>query len=269
MRQLGKFIEERLAGYSAERDKLAPPATSEISPYLQCGAISVRQVWDAVEERRSQSSGDPAESIDAFQRQLVWREFSYEILSSYPALPTQPYREEFLDFPWKPDADLLARWQQGETGYPLVDAGMRQLASHGWLPGRVRMVVASFLAKHLLQNWTAGEKWFRRRLIDADLACNAFNWQWVAGCGLDAAPYFRIFNPIIQSKKFDPAGEYVSRHVPELRQLPAKYIQAPWTAPDSVLNDAGIKLGRDYPHPVVEHAAARERALAAYHGLGS
>lgn len=265
--QLSKFTDEHLAAYSSIRDMLDQPATSGISPYLQCGAISARQVWDAMERQRGASDPETEESVDAFQRQLIWREFCYQVLAAFPRLARQPYREEFARFPWRPNERLLEFWQQGETGYPVVDGAMRQLAGEGWMPGRVRMVVASFLVKHLLQNWTAGEQWFRRRLIDADLACNAFNWQWVAGCGFDAAPYFRIFNPVTQGAKFDPAGEYVRRHVPELKNLPQKYIHAPWTAPASVLRQAGVDLGRNYPYPAVEHTAARERALAAYHRL--
>jgi deoxyribodipyrimidine photo-lyase len=269
VRQLSGFIDESLVAYSTDRDMLDRPSTSGISPYLQCGSLSIRQVWDAIERRRGAGDPETEESVDAFQRQLVWREFSYQVLAAFPSLATQPHREEFARFPWRPDDRLLEHWQRGETGYPVVDAAMRQLSSEGWMPGRVRMVVASFLVKHLLQNWTRGEQWFRKRLADADLACNAFNWQWVAGCGFDAAPYFRVFNPVAQGTRFDPAGEYVRQHVPELRRLPSKYIHSPWTAPDSVLSQAEIDLGRSYPRPVVEHAAARERALAAFHGLRS
>ena len=201
---------------------------------------------------------------DAYLRQLGWREFSYYLLSHWPTLPQDPFRPEFNNFPWRADADLLKRWQRGLTGYPFVDAGMRQLWRTGWMHNRVRMVAASFLVKHLLIPWQHGAAWFWDTLVDADLANNAASWQWVAGSGADAAPYFRIFNPIIQGKKFDPQGHYVRRWVPELANLPASHIHEPWNASAKTLEDAGVALDREYPRPIVEHALARARALAAY-----
>jgi deoxyribodipyrimidine photo-lyase len=201
---------------------------------------------------------------DAYLRQLGWREFSYHLLNHWPTLPRDPFRPEFGNFPWRPDTDLLERWQRGLTGYPLVDAGMRQLWRTGWMHNRVRMVAASFLVKHLLIPWQDGAAWFWDTLVDADLANNSASWQWVAGCGADAAPYFRIFNPIIQGRKFDPDGSYIRRWVPELENLPASHIHEPWNAPAETLERAGVRLDQNYPRPVVDHRAARARALAAY-----
>jgi deoxyribodipyrimidine photo-lyase len=182
-------------------------------------------------------------------------------------MPEAPLRPAFADFPWQPDAALLRAWQRGQTGYPIVDAGMRQLWRFGWMHNRVRMVVASFLVKHLLQPWQDGAAWFWDTLLDADLANNSASWQWVAGCGSDAAPYFRVFNPVLQGEKFDPAGRYVRRFVPELARLPDQYLHRPWEAPDVVLHGASIRLGRDYPRPIVDHATARQRALDAFSAL--
>jgi deoxyribodipyrimidine photo-lyase len=197
----------------------------------------------------------------------VWREFSYYLLHHWPSFPDTPFRDAFAAFPWVDDDEALMRWQNGITGYPFVDAGMRELWETGWMHNRVRMVVASFLVKDLLIPWQQGEAWFRDTLVDADIANNAASWQWVAGCGADAAPYFRIFNPVTQGRKFDPDGTYTRRYVPELGTLPDKYLHAPWTAPQDVLDDAGIVLGRDYPVPLVDHRKAREAALAAYESV--
>ena len=199
---------------------------------------------------------------------MLWREFSYHLLWHRPELPEVPLRQRFATFPWAPDAALLRAWQRGRTGYPVVDAGMRQLWRHGWMHNRVRMITASLLVKHLLQPWQAGAAWFWDTLVDADLASNSASWQWVAGSGSDAAPYFRVFNPILQGEKFDPTGRYVRRFVPELARLPDAYVHRPWEAPDAVLRAAGVVLGRDYPRPVIEHAEGRARALAALAELG-
>ena len=260
--KLAAYIDTRLGDYADDRDRLDIPATSELSPYLAAGVLSARTVWDAID-----SAGIDGESGAAFLRQLAWREFSYDLLAGHPDLAIEPYRPAFRDFPWVDNPGWLERWCEGETGYPVVDAAMRQLRATGYIPGRGRMVAASFLTKHLRQDWRAGERWFRERLVDFDPALNAFNWQWVMGCGADAAPYFRIFNPVLQGRKFDPAGAYVRRWVPELTALPGRWVQAPWEAPAVELAAAGIELGRHYPAPVVDHRTAREQALGAYRSL--
>ncbi|HEY9715120.1 MAG TPA: FAD-binding domain-containing protein, partial [Chroococcales cyanobacterium] len=197
-------------------------------------------------------------------KEIGWREFAYHILHNFPATPDEPLQKKFDRFPWSNEKDSLKAWQKGATGYPIVDAGMRQLWHIGWMHNRVRMIVASFLTKDLLISWHHGARWFWDTLVDADLANNTLGWQWAGGCGADAAPYFRIFNPELQGEKFDPRGEYVKRWVPELAQLPDKWIHKPWKAPPAVLNAANIELGKDYPLPLVEHARARQRALAAF-----
>ena len=202
--------------------------------------------------------------LETFIREVIWREFSNTLLFYWPDLPDAPFRKDFAAFPWRRDEKLLKTWQRGQTGYPIVDAGMRELWHTGYMHNRVRMVVASFLIKHLMIPWQEGEAWFWDTLVDADLANNAASWQWVAGSGADAAPYYRIFNPVTQGEKFDPGGAYVKRWVPELRELPADILHAPWMVPALELKAAGVVLGKSYPHPVVDHAAARVRALSAY-----
>jgi deoxyribodipyrimidine photo-lyase len=261
--RLDAFLEESLAGYPERRDRPGLDATSGLSPYLHFGELSPRQVWYVVSGAMAARPG-MRRGGEAYLRQLGWREFSSYLLHHWPTLPAQPFRPEFGNFPWRDDSRALACWQQGRTGYPIVDAGMRQLWQTGWMHNRVRMVVASFLVKHLLIPWQDGAAWFWDTLVDADLANNAASWQWVAGSGADAAPYFRIFNPILQGKKFDPKGDYVRRWVPELAGLPAAHIHTPWDAPAELLAEAGLRIGTDYPAPIVDHAAARERALAAY-----
>jgi deoxyribodipyrimidine photo-lyase len=194
---------------------------------------------------------------------MIWREFSYHLLYHFPRMATDPLREEFASFPWHVDRKTLKIWQQGQTGYPIVDAGMRELLQTGWMHNRVRMIAASFLVKHLLQPWQAGAAWFWDTLVDADLANNAASWQWIAGCGTDASPFNRVFNPILQGQKFDPEGAYVRRWVPELAAVPDEYIHAPWEAPRATLHFAKVRLGRNYPVRVVEHATGRRQALAA------
>ena len=261
--RLERFLEEGLERYPDLRDRPDLEGTSGLSPHLRFGELSPRQVWHVV--RSVMAVRAPARTGgDAYLRQLGWREFSYYLLSHWPILPREPFRSEFADFPWRSDPDLLERWQQGLTGYPFVDAGMRQLWRTGWMHNRVRMVVASFLVKHLLIPWQHGAAWFWDTLVDADLANNSASWQWVAGSGADAAPYFRIFNPIIQGKKFDPEGNYVRRWVPELADLAVNDIHEPWNASVETLDEAGVRLDQDYPRPIVEHAAARARALEAY-----
>ncbi len=266
--RLEEFVDDDLDRYKKQRDLPDVDATSKLSPHLRFGEVSPRQVWHAVRSHIASGSATQA-AAEAYLRQLGWREFSYNLLHHWPTFPTEPFRDEFADFPWRDDDDALKRWQQGNTGYPIVDAGMRQLWRTGWMHNRVRMVVASFLVKHLLIPWQDGERWFWDTLVDADLANNSASWQWVAGCGADAAPYFRIFNPILQGRKFDPDGRYVRHWVPELNDLPAKYLHEPWAAPEEILDTAGVRLGRDYPQPIVDHPAARERALEAYKKLRS
>jgi len=258
-----RFLRDGMADYASRRDLPGVPGTARISPHLHFGEIGPRQVWQAV---TMAAAGDPRRKAGAaaFLRELVWREFSHHLLFHFPHLPERCFRPEFEEFPWAPDGTRLRAWQRGLTGYPLVDAGMRELWTTGWMHNRVRMVAASFLVKHLLQPWQDGAAWFWDTLVDADLANNAASWQWVAGCGADAAPYFRIFNPTLQGQKFDPDGTYTRRWVPELSRLPDRYLQAPWTAPGAVLAKAGVELGRTYPKPIVEHDAARRAALAAY-----
>ena len=261
--RLEGFLEQGLVTYSTQRDRPDLDGTSRLSPHIHFGELSPRQIWRVV---RSAMAAQPSAHTggDAYLRQLGWREFSYYLLGHWPTLPQAPFRPEFGDFPWRADAALLKCWQRGQTGYPFVDAGMRELWRTGWMHNRVRMVAASFLVKHLLIPWQHGAAWFWDTLVDADLANNSASWQWVAGSGADAAPYFRIFNPIIQGKKFDPEGHYVRRWVPELSRLPASHIHEPWNATPGMLLDAGVGLGQDYPRPVVDHGAARARALAAY-----
>ena len=211
-----------------------------------------------------QSGNADEKNAMVFLSEIAWREFSYVLLFHHPELATENYNASFENMPWRSDEVELKAWQRGQTGYPIVDAGMRQLWATGWMHNRVRMIVASFLTKHLLIHWAEGEKWFWDTLVDACPAANAASWQWTAGSGADAAPYFRVFNPITQGEKFDETGDYVTAWCPELTELPRKYLYSPWTAPESVLKDAGIELGKDYPRPLVEHKEGRERALAAY-----
>jgi len=264
--RLAEFIEESLAHYSGERDVPALASTSRLSPHLHFGEIGPRQIWSALDTARH---GNAALGGGAgkFLSELGWREFSYNLLYDHPALPERSLRQEFDRFPWRRDAMALRAWQRGRTGYPIVDAGMRQLWHSGWMHNRVRMIAASFLIKHLLLDWRRGESWFWDTLVDADLASNAASWQWVAGSGADAAPYFRIFNPVLQGQRFDADGAYVRQWVPELAGLEAKHIHAPWRAPAQQLQAANVVLGKTYPRPIVDHAAARQRALAAFASL--
>ncbi len=263
---LESFLDEALERYRDERDRPDLNATSRLSPYLHFGEISPRLIWHAVKAFQSVRA-DISVGADSFLRELGWREFCRHLLFHWPEIPQKPMRERFSDFPWRRAPSLLQAWQQGQTGYPIVDAGMRQLLHTGWMHNRVRMIVASFLVKDLLQPWLDGETWFWNRLVDADLANNAAGWQWVAGCGADAAPFFRLFNPVLQGKKFDPDGLYVKRWIPELSALPPRIVHEPWRASASELDKAGIELGRDYPLPLVDHASARQRALSLYQEL--
>jgi len=260
---LREFCAEHLRAYARQRDVPGVSGTSRLSPYLHFGEIGPRQVWRAVSAAVGRDDGC-APAADTYLREIGWREFGYHLLFHFPDTPTLPLRPAFRAFPWADDPRVLRAWQRGRTGYPIVDAGMRELWATGWMHNRVRMIVASFLVKHLLLPWQAGAAWFWDTLVDADLASNTLGWQWTAGCGADAAPYFRVFNPILQGEKFDPLGTYVRRWVPELAALPNALIHQPWKAGPLALAAAGVVLGRDYPQPIVEHAAARQRALAAF-----
>lgn len=254
--RLTQLLKNAIEKYVSKKDYPSENSTSHLSPYLHWGELSPTQIW----HQASRSYGG---EVLPFLRQLGWREFSYHLLFHFQELPSKPLRSAFEHFPWERDSESLRAWQIGKTGYPLVDAGMRELWHTGIMHNRVRMVVASFLVKHLLLPWQKGEEWFWDTLVDADLANNAASWQWVAGCGADAAPYFRIFNPSLQSQKFDPKGAYIKRWVPELQALDSTYIHSPWQAPSEVLQRAGIQLGTTYPFPIVDHGFARNRALAA------
>lgn len=260
--RLSAFLHDGgIVGYRTRRDLPAAEGTSRLSPHLAFGEISPYQIWAAA---TAPDLEIPAPDLETFLSEILWREFSYTLLYFNPDLATRNFQPRFDAFPWRDNAELLPHWQTGRTGYPMVDAGLRQLWQTGWMHNRVRMITASFLVKHMLLDWRHGEDWFWDTLVDADPANNAASWQWVAGSGADAAPYFRIFNPISQGEKFDRDGAYIRRYVPELKDLPTKYLNAPWKAPEDVLKHAGIELGKTYPKPIVEHSVAREKALSAF-----
>lgn len=260
--RLGRFLADGLASYPGDRDRPDGTGTSRLSPHLHWGEIGPAGIWRTAAALRPRS-GALADAAEAFLRELAWREFNHHLMSFWPEMATRNWRPGFDSFPWRSDPRGLDAWRRGRTGYPLVDAGMRELLHTGWMHNRVRMVAASFLVKHLLVDWREGEAWFWDRLVDADPANNPGNWQWVAGSGADAAPYHRIFNPVAQGERFDPDGAYVRRWVPEIAALPDRWIHRPWTAPADRLAACGVTLGATYPAPIVDHAAARKRALAA------
>jgi deoxyribodipyrimidine photo-lyase len=261
--KLSRFLEMGLKGYAESRDRPSRAGTSRLSPHLRFGEISPRQVWHSV---MGAVTVEPGLGRDAekFLSELAWRDFTYQLLHFYPHLPDRPHSSRFENFPWTENRPSLRAWQKGLTGYPIVDAGMRQLWQTGWMHNRVRMITASFLVKHLLTDWRQGEAWFWDTLVDADPANNAFSWQWIAGSGPDSAPFHRIFNPVAQGEKFDQEGDYIRAHVPELSRLPPAFVHKPWEASPAVLREAGVVLGETYPEPVVSHGAARERALEAF-----
>lgn len=242
--------------YKEQRDRPDLSGVSELSPHLHFGELSPRQLF---QEAHPLS--------EDFTRQLFWREFAHHLLYHFPKTPKEPLRQEFQRFPWEENLAHLRAWQQGRTGYPFVDAAMRQLWQWGWMHNRCRMVVASFLVKDLHIHWLEGARWFWDTLVDADLANNTFGWQWTAGCGADAAPYFRIFHPTTQGEKFDITRQFVRCFVPELRSLPDQWIYRPHEAPEDVLQSAGVVLGKTYPHPIVKHDEARKKALEAFSAL--
>ena len=261
MFRLQQFRDECLIEYQRGRDFPAREATSRLSPHLHFGEISPHQLWHPIEQQ------EHGENASHYLREIAWREFSHHLLYHFPQLPQCNFNDRFDDFDWRNDRESLQRWQRGQTGYPIVDAGMRELWQTGYMHNRVRMIVASFLVKNLLIHWRAGADWFWDCLFDADLSNNSASWQWCAGSGADAAPYFRIFNPVLQSQKFDADGVYLLRYCPELGSLPARLRHCPWEASETQLAQAGIRLGVDYPQPMVDLKVTRERALQRYKAL--
>lgn len=262
--QMERFIDTQFEHYLEQRDFPAIYGTSRLSPHMHFGEIGPSTLWYKVVTKMETDERRLYKQSDAFVRQLFWREFSHYLLYHFPHTVDEPLKPEYANIEWNDDADLLRRWQQGRTGYPFVDAGMHELWETGWMHNRVRMVVGSFLVKDLLICWQDGERWFWDTLVDADQADNSFGWQWVTGSGADAAPYFRIFNPVRQGEKFDPDGDYIRQWLPVLKNMPDQWIHKPWEAPEAVLKEAGVVLGKNYPLPIVNHTAARIRALAAF-----
>ncbi len=258
MRRLRGFLSGPAASYDRLHDRVGEEGTSRLSAHLHFGELSPQQIWRALQ------SAAPNAGVESFRRQMIWREFAHHVLAHFPELPERPLDRRFERMRWSRGRAGLEAWKRGRTGYPLVDAAMRQLWQTGWMHNRARMVAASFLIKDLLIDWREGQAWFWDTLVDGDLASNAFNWQWVAGCGADPAPFFRVFNPLLQAKKFDPHGQYIRRFLPELARLPDGFLHEPAGAPRSELSRAGIVLGKTYPRPIVDHAEARDRALLAF-----
>lgn len=259
--RLKEFIKAWAPSYDRGRDVPSEPGTSRLSPHLHFGEISPRRVWHEI--KKAAAKFDPAgrKAAEIYLKEIVWREFAHHLLYHFPETPLKPLKKQFEKFPWQKDRKRFTSWQKGKTGYPIVDAGMRELWHTGWMHNRVRMIVASFLIKDLLVPWQEGAKWFWDTLVDADLASNTLGWQWTAGCGADASPFFRIFNPMTQGEKFDPRAMYVRKWVPEIAALPDEWIHRPFEAPEDVLKKSGIQLGKDYPRPLVNHDDARKEAL--------
>jgi len=261
--EMARFLSGTQKGYEETRNLPAVLGTSRLSPHLHFGELSPREIWQA-----SKKAGS-GEGSETYRKEIIWREFAHHLLFHFPHTTEKPLRPEFEHFPWRKNKKELRAWQKGQTGYPIVDAGMRELWVTGWMHNRVRMIVASFLIKDLLVAWQEGAAWFWDTLVDADLANNTLGWQWTAGCGADAAPFFRIFNPTSQGEKFDPEGEYVKKWCPELNGLPKKWLHRPWEAPAEVLQAAKLKLGMDYPAPIVDHSEKRDEALEAFDSISS
>ena len=261
--RLRGFLDEALSTYAEDRNRPDKDGSSRLSPYLHIGAIGPATVWHATAAHAEKNLGGVDKAMP-FLNEIVWREFAYHTLYYQEKLPDRSLREKFEAYPWRDDEDALRAWQLGQTGYPIVDAGMRQLWTMGWMHNRVRMIVGSFLTKDLGIHWREGARWFWDCLIDADLGNNSLGWQWVSGAGIDATPFFRVFNPTSQGRKYDPKGDYVRAWVPELRDLPAKHLHEPAKAPAEVLKKAGVVLGETYPRPIVDHGRARDRALDGY-----
>jgi deoxyribodipyrimidine photo-lyase len=262
-KRMNDFLGEGILNYKDGRNHPSRNNVSRLSPYLHWGQISPNTVWHTA--KNTDMSGGSEKDREHFLSELGWREFSYNLLYHFPKLPWENLQPRFNDFPWKSqESEDLEAWRRGQTGYPIVDAAMREIYKTGYMHNRPRMIVGSFLVKNMLTHWHRGEEWFWDCLVDADLASNSASWQWIAGCGADAAPYFRIFNPMTQSEKFDKDGDYIRKYVPELYDLPNKYIHAPWTAPKDVLEKCGVILGETYPKPMMDHSEARDRALKAF-----
>jgi deoxyribodipyrimidine photo-lyase len=261
---LQQFLSAPVNDYKEQRNIPDIEGTSKLSPHLRFGEISPNQIWYAAQHAANNQISD---DLDCYLSELGWREFSYYLLYHFPTLPTENFNSKFDHFKWREDKTHLAAWEKGKTGYPIVDAGLRELWQTGYMHNRVRMIVGSFLVKNLRIHWSEGEAWFWDCLLDADLASNTASWQWVAGTGADAAPYFRIFNPVTQGQKFDNEGNYVRQYCPELTKLPPKYIHTPWLAPKDILDYAGVELDNTYPNPIVDLKATRESALAAFSAL--
>ena len=260
--KLHLFLDNGLLGYKEGRNFPSRKNVSQLSPHMHFGEVSPNQVWYGAQLKEGEKGID--KDLTHFLSELGWREFSYNLLYHFPSLPKENLQKKFDNFPWEVNEGYLDKWKKGLTGFPIVDAGMRELWQTGYMHNRVRMIVGSFLVKNLLLHWHEGEKWFWDCLIDADLASNSASWQWVAGSGADAAPYFRIFNPIAQGIRFDPEGEYTKKYIPELKNIPNKYLYSPWEAPQDILDEASIELGKDYPHPIVDLKQSREKALDAF-----
>lgn len=267
--RLSAFVDGIIYKYGDGRNRLDMNSTSGISPYLRFGMLSARQAFAAAYQAAEQAPDNNSRlSSHTWINELIWREFYQSILFHFPSVLERAFKPAYRDIPWRNAPEDYHAWQTGLTGYPVVDAGMRQLAETGWMHNRARMITASFLVKHLLINWQEGERWFMERLIDGDPAANNGGWQWIAGTGTDAAPYFRIFNPILQGKKFDPEGAYIRQWIPELESIPQKYIHTPWEMPSNLQRQMSCVIGKDYPAPIVDHEWARQRVLDAYK-LGS
>lgn len=266
-KKLNNFIKNQLSEYKTGRDYPVKKQTSLLSPHLHFGEISPAQIWEAINSLGHFHANNA--DIEHFLSEMIWREFSCYLLSHFKLLHKDNFNNKFNHFPWKDHLKYLKAWQTGRTGFPIIDAGMRELWQTGYMHNRVRMIVASFLVKNLNIHWHKGRDWFWDCLVDADLANNSASWQWVAGCGVDAAPYFRIFNPITQGEKFDKNGDYTRKFVPELNNLPDKYLFQPWTTPKAILKSAGIELGKHYPHPIIDLTESRNSALTAYKALSN
>jgi deoxyribodipyrimidine photo-lyase len=262
--QLDNFIADAVDHYNNDRDSPGTEGTSRLSPHLHFGEISPRQILQSVRNMTEFEESMAPTGQNVFMKQLGWRDFAHQLLFHFPQTADNPLDERFANYPWSRENDageLLAAWQKGRTGFPIVDAGMRELWHTGWMHNRVRMIVASLLTKNLGIHWLEGARWFWDTLVDADLANNSMGWQWTAGCGADAAPFFRIFNPVSQSERFDPRGNYIRKWIPELAKLPDKALHAPWMQKNEILAHAGIRPGQDYPLPIVDLKETRQRAL--------